>query len=123
MRLEGIFVSFKLILFSVSNDFFVTRKANPEGQWKDWVFAAFNEKVKSYAYKRFNIDFYPILLFSQVNLSAVGYYGTNPIDFDIVAQKGKQFHYFTFGAGVVEVEVDCGIGRSTFRFIKPELIC
>jgi xanthine dehydrogenase large subunit len=42
---------------------------------------------------------------AQVSLSATGYYRTPDIGYDRVAGRGKPFHYFAFGAAVVEVEV------------------
>ncbi|MBX5483290.1 MAG: xanthine dehydrogenase molybdopterin binding subunit [Myxococcaceae bacterium] len=42
---------------------------------------------------------------AQVSMSATGYYRTPNIHYDRVAGKGKPFHYFAYGAAVVEVEV------------------
>ncbi len=70
------------------------KEANPEGSWEEWV-------GKAYA--------------DCINLSAFGYYGDgdHKIDFDMMTKKGTSFEYATFGAGVVEVEVNCHTGDLT----------
>ncbi|CAB3367423.1 Hypothetical predicted protein [Cloeon dipterum] len=65
------------------------KKANPKGAWKDWVSAAF---------------------FDRVSLSATGYHATPDIGFDIKTKQGKAFNYFTYGVACSEVEIDCLTG-------------
>ena len=43
---------------------------------------------------------------AQVSLSATGYYRTPDIVYDRDAGRGKPFHYFAYGAAVLEVEVN-----------------
>ncbi len=43
----------------------------------------------------------------QVSLSATGYYKTPGIRYDPIAGRGKPFHYYAYGAAVLEVEL-CG---------------
>ncbi|KAK7066585.1 hypothetical protein SK128_003644, partial [Halocaridina rubra] len=63
---------------------------NPKGSWEDWVKAAY---------------------FDRISLSATGFYKTPDItSFDFVKQTGNHFNYFTFGAAVSEVEIDCLTG-------------
>ncbi|SEK37556.1 xanthine dehydrogenase, molybdenum binding subunit apoprotein [Stigmatella aurantiaca] len=52
---------------------------------------------------------------AQVSLSATGYYRTPDITYDRVAGRGKPFHYFAFGAAVVEVEVSSLTGEHRVR--------
>ncbi|HLL00280.1 MAG TPA: xanthine dehydrogenase molybdopterin binding subunit [Myxococcaceae bacterium] len=52
---------------------------------------------------------------SQVSLSATGYYRTPDIGYDRVTGRGKPFHYFAFGAAVVEVEVSGLTGEHRMR--------
>lgn len=52
---------------------------------------------------------------AQVSLSATGYYRTPDISYDRVAGRGKPFHYFAFGAAVVEVEVSSLTGEHRVR--------
>jgi xanthine dehydrogenase large subunit len=52
---------------------------------------------------------------SQVSLSATGYYRTPDISYDRVAGRGKPFHYYAFGAAVVEVEVSGLTGEHRVR--------
>jgi xanthine dehydrogenase large subunit len=48
---------------------------------------------------------------SQVSLSATGYYRTPDITYDRTTGRGKPFHYFAFGAAVSEVEVSALTGE------------
>ncbi|MFL5321035.1 MAG: molybdopterin cofactor-binding domain-containing protein, partial [Myxococcaceae bacterium] len=41
----------------------------------------------------------------QISLSATGYYRTPDITYDAKAGRGKPFHYYAYGAAVVEVEI------------------
>ena len=69
------------------------KKQDPDGSWEDWIGMAYAEKI---------------------NLSAFGFYGPeNPIDYDFATQKGRSFTYFSYGAGCVEVEVNCHTGDMT----------
>ncbi|XXF79624.1 xanthine dehydrogenase molybdopterin binding subunit [Myxococcaceae bacterium GXIMD 01537] len=52
---------------------------------------------------------------AQVSLSATGYYRTPDIGYDRVAGRGKPFHYFAFGAAVVEVELSGLTGEHRVR--------
>jgi xanthine dehydrogenase large subunit len=52
---------------------------------------------------------------AQVSLSATGYYRTPDISYDRVAGRGKPFHYYAFGAAVVEVEVSGLTGEHRVR--------
>uniref|UniRef100_A0A1B6CHR7 xanthine dehydrogenase n=1 Tax=Clastoptera arizonana TaxID=38151 RepID=A0A1B6CHR7_9HEMI len=65
------------------------KKANPNGSWKEWVSAAF---------------------FDRVSLSATGFYKTPNLTYDPVTNSGNAFSYFTFGAACTEVEIDCLTG-------------
>ncbi len=49
--------------------------------------------------------------FSQVSLSAAGYYKTPGIHWDKEKGKGKPFYYFSYGMAVSEVEVDVLTGH------------
>lgn len=53
--------------------------------------------------------------FSQVSLSATGYYRTPGLGYDRVAGRGRPFHYFAYGAAVSEVEVDGYSGMKRLR--------
>lgn len=67
--------------------------SNPEGQWKDCVWAAYADRV---------------------SLSATGFYRIEEVtDFDFEKQSGQPFHYYTNGAAVTEVEIDCLTGDHT----------
>jgi xanthine dehydrogenase large subunit len=52
---------------------------------------------------------------SQVSLSATGYYRTPDIAYDRAAGRGRPFHYFAYGAAVVEVEVSGLTGEHRLR--------
>jgi len=53
--------------------------------------------------------------FSQVNLSAQGFYRTPGIGYDRAKGRGKPFYYFAYGAAVTEVEVDGYTGMKMVR--------
>ncbi|XP_046343003.2 xanthine dehydrogenase/oxidase-like [Haliotis rufescens] len=64
---------------------------NPDKTWTDWVMEAY---------------------MTNVNLSAVGHYGSSELNgFDFNTLKGKLYDYTTCGAGCSEVEVDCLTGE------------
>jgi xanthine dehydrogenase molybdopterin binding subunit/xanthine dehydrogenase small subunit len=58
--------------------------------------------------------------FRQVQLAATGYYRTPGIGYDKSIGKGKPFHYFAFGAAVVEVEVDGYSGMK--RIVRTDIL-
>ncbi|KAK7085090.1 hypothetical protein SK128_008316 [Halocaridina rubra] len=63
---------------------------DPDGSWENWVKAAY---------------------FDRVSLSATGFYRTPGIsDFDFGRNEGTPFNYFSYGAAVTEVEIDCLTG-------------
>ncbi|XP_037795303.1 xanthine dehydrogenase/oxidase-like [Penaeus monodon] len=63
---------------------------NPKAGWDKWVKAAY---------------------LGRVSLSATGFHKTSGVTgFDFEMQKGIPFTYFTYGAAVTEVEVDCLTG-------------
>jgi xanthine dehydrogenase large subunit len=51
----------------------------------------------------------------RVSLSATGYYATPDITYDRSTGRGKPFHYYAFGAAVVEVEVSGLTGEHRVR--------
>ncbi|XP_068201119.1 xanthine dehydrogenase/oxidase-like [Palaemon carinicauda] len=66
---------------------------NAKGQWKDWIRAAYADRV---------------------SLSATGFYRIDEVtDYDFEKQSGQPFHYYTNGAAVTEVEIDCLTGDHT----------
>ncbi|XP_039283580.1 xanthine dehydrogenase [Nilaparvata lugens] len=70
------------------------KEANPKGTWKDWVHKAF---------------------FDRVSLSAAGFYKTPDIGYNFQNNTGMAFSYFTYGAAVSEVEIDCLTGDHQVR--------
>ncbi|KAF2366370.1 Aldehyde oxidase/xanthine dehydrogenase molybdopterin binding [Trinorchestia longiramus] len=69
------------------------REKNPDAGWSSWVLAAYLDRVQ---------------------LSATGFYATpGLVPFNYETQEGKPFCYFSFGAAVAEVEVDCLTGDHT----------
>jgi xanthine dehydrogenase large subunit len=52
---------------------------------------------------------------AQLSLSATGYYRTPDITYDRDTGRGKPFHYYAFGAAVVEVEVSGLTGEHRVR--------
>jgi xanthine dehydrogenase/oxidase len=62
---------------------------NPTGKWEDWVSAAY---------------------FQRVNLNAMGFFDSSKVDFIFTENSGTSYDYLVFGAGCVEVEVDCQTG-------------
>ncbi|XP_030847335.1 xanthine dehydrogenase/oxidase isoform X1 [Strongylocentrotus purpuratus] len=64
--------------------------ANPKGTWEDWVSAAYNDRV---------------------SLSTTGFYKRPFSPFDWNTLTGNPYFYFTMGAGVSEVEIDCLTGE------------
>ena len=69
------------------------KNQNKCGKWEEWVMAAWMDCTSLVAY---------------------GYYDNwHNIDYDFVTNKGKNFHYFTYGAGAIRVEVNCVTGDIT----------
>ncbi|KAM5266122.1 aldehyde oxidase isoform 1-T2 [Hipposideros larvatus] len=62
---------------------------NPQGTWKDWAQAAFDESIP---------------------LSATGYFRGYEADMNWETGEGHPFEYFVFGAVCSEVEIDCLTG-------------
>ncbi|XP_049743723.1 aldehyde oxidase [Elephas maximus indicus] len=62
---------------------------NPQGTWKDWAQAAFDESI---------------------SLSAIGYFRGYESNMDWEEGKGHPFEYFVYGAACSEVEIDCLTG-------------
>ncbi|MEZ4393456.1 MAG: xanthine dehydrogenase molybdopterin binding subunit [Polyangiales bacterium] len=58
--------------------------------------------------------------FSQVPLSATGFYRTPGLAWDKAAGRGKPFYYFAFGAAVTEVEVDGYSGMK--RVLRTDIV-
>ncbi|XP_033106656.1 xanthine dehydrogenase/oxidase-like [Anneissia japonica] len=65
------------------------RKRELNKTWDDWVKAAY---------------------YDRVSLSATGFYKTPDIGYDWDTKSGDPFYYFSFGAAVSEVEIDCLTG-------------
>ncbi|XP_071963028.1 xanthine dehydrogenase/oxidase-like isoform X1 [Antedon mediterranea] len=65
------------------------RKQKPDKTWSDWVAASYMDRV---------------------SLFATGFYKTPLTGFDWNTKTGEPFHYFTSGAAVSEVEIDCLTG-------------
>ncbi|XP_006889138.1 PREDICTED: aldehyde oxidase-like [Elephantulus edwardii] len=63
---------------------------NPQGTWKDWANAAFDESI---------------------SLSATGYFRGYESNMDWEKSKGHPFEYFVYGAACSEVEIDCLTGN------------
>jgi xanthine dehydrogenase molybdopterin binding subunit len=59
-------------------------------------------------------------VFQQVSLSAVGYYRTPDVHFDREKGRGKPYHYFSFGMGVTEVELDTLTGH--VQLLRTDLL-
>nr|DAA64418.1 TPA_inf: aldehyde oxidase 1 [Procavia capensis] len=62
---------------------------NPEGTWKDWAQAAYNESI---------------------SLSAVGHFRGYDLNMDWETGVGHPFEHFVYGAACSEVEIDCLTG-------------
>ena len=65
------------------------RTSNPDGKWEDWISKAYLERV---------------------NLNAFGFYDLSKVDYNFMENSGTSFDYLVFGAGCIEVEVDCHTG-------------
>ncbi|KAK7065266.1 hypothetical protein SK128_021569 [Halocaridina rubra] len=63
---------------------------NPKGSWEDWIKDAY---------------------INRISLSAAGFHKTpDMMTFDFDTQTGRPFNYYSFGAAVTEVEIDCLTG-------------
>ncbi|KAG8520970.1 Aldehyde oxidase [Galemys pyrenaicus] len=62
---------------------------NPQGTWKDWAEAAFNESI---------------------SLTATGYFRGYESNMNWETSEGHPFEYFVYGAACSEVEIDCLTG-------------
>nr|XP_045608332.1 xanthine dehydrogenase/oxidase-like isoform X2 [Procambarus clarkii] len=68
---------------------------NPEGAWRDWINAAYVDRV---------------------SLFATGFFKTPDIvSFNFETGEGRPFSYFSYGAAATEVEVDCLTGDHAVR--------
>ena len=76
------------------------KSENPSGKWEDWVTAAWMDCVCLVAYGHYD------------NIHDIGY--------DFRSNSGKQYHYFTYGAGAVRVEIDCFTGD--LSVVKADLV-
>ena len=56
----------------------------------------------------------------RVNLSAVGFYDSHPVNWDLMTNKGVATGYYTCGAGLALVQVDCVTGR--VKVLSAELV-
>ncbi|XP_067680728.1 xanthine dehydrogenase/oxidase-like [Haliotis asinina] len=65
------------------------KESNPKGTFKDWVTAAY---------------------FDRIHLSAAGFYRTDRAEFDPTTGRGSYYNYFTTGVACSEVEIDCLTG-------------
>ncbi|XP_071963030.1 xanthine dehydrogenase/oxidase-like [Antedon mediterranea] len=65
------------------------RRQEPDKTWSDWVAAAYMDRV---------------------SLFATGFYKTPSKGFDYRTRTGEPFYYFSSGAAVSEVEIDCLTG-------------
>ncbi len=54
----------------------------------------------------------------RTNLSAQAQYATPGIFFDKEKLKGKAFSYFSYGTGLVEVTLDCLLGKYEINYVK-----
>ncbi|KAK4295724.1 hypothetical protein Pmani_031735 [Petrolisthes manimaculis] len=66
--------------------------ANPKGTWKEWVKTAYMECI---------------------SLSTTGFYRTPDLSYNMEKNEGRLFNYFSYGAAVTEVEIDCLTGDHT----------
>lgn len=86
-------------------------KANPKGQWEDWITAAYFDRVGLsvagfYKYELFSYKTC-FQLYSTENAIVCR---TPGIGFNFKEKTGKPFNYFCFGAACAEVEIDCLTG-------------
>uniref|UniRef100_A0A8C9G5R8 Xanthine dehydrogenase n=1 Tax=Pavo cristatus TaxID=9049 RepID=A0A8C9G5R8_PAVCR len=65
------------------------KQANPKGSWEDWIKTAYE---------------------NCISLSATGFYRIPDVGYNFETNKGKPFHYFSYGVACSEVEIDCLTG-------------
>jgi xanthine dehydrogenase large subunit len=65
-------------------------------------------------------DVTQVAYLSQISLAASGYYRTPDLSYDRVAGRGRPFHYFAYGAAVVEVEVSGLTGEH--RLLRVDIL-
>ncbi|XP_065173830.1 xanthine dehydrogenase-like [Atheta coriaria] len=66
------------------------KSKNPNDHWEKWIQTAFDQRI---------------------SLSATGFYCEPPVNFDWFTKTGDKLHnYYSFGASVTEVEIDCLTG-------------
>lgn len=75
------------------------KDAKPDGTWKDWVNAAYTERVS----------------LSVAGYATPGEQGINPM-----TGEGDPWNYITYGAGCAEVEIDCLTGEH--QVLKADLV-
>ncbi|XP_055386170.1 xanthine dehydrogenase [Condylostylus longicornis] len=75
------------------------KKALPNGTWEEWIHKAFLERI---------------------SLSATGFYKTPEIGYNPLTNTGKLYSYFTNGAAVSVVEIDCLTGDH--QVLKTEIV-
>nr|XP_021510779.1 aldehyde oxidase 2 [Meriones unguiculatus] len=74
-------------------------KKNPEGSWRDWIEAAFEQRI---------------------SLSATGYFRGYKAFMDWEKGEGDPFPYYVYGAACSEVEIDCLTGAH--RKIRTDIV-
>ncbi|XP_064600822.1 xanthine dehydrogenase/oxidase-like [Liolophura sinensis] len=72
---------------------------NPNGNWTDWVMAAYK---------------------ARVSLSATGFYRTPDLNYNTDTLHGEVFNYFTTGAACSEVEIDCLTGE--YQILRTDIV-
>ncbi|XP_065173832.1 xanthine dehydrogenase-like isoform X2 [Atheta coriaria] len=74
----------------INNRLVPVKTKNPNGTWEEWIFTAYNQRI---------------------SLSATGFYREPPVNWNWDTNTGdKLYNYFSFGACVSEVEIDCLTG-------------
>lgn len=65
------------------------KQSNLKGSWEDWIKTAYE---------------------NCISLSATGFYRIPDVGYNFETNKGKPFHYFSYGVACSEVEIDCLTG-------------
>ncbi len=68
-----------------------------------------NDEIYNSNYPEIKYSFEELIskaYFNQISLSATGFYRTPDIHFDRASGKGNPFHYYAYGMGITEVDVD-----------------
>ncbi|XP_067680306.1 xanthine dehydrogenase/oxidase-like [Haliotis asinina] len=71
----------------------------PKGTWKDWIQAAYMDRVQ---------------------LMATGFYKMDGLHYDPASDKNVMYNYFVYGAGCSEVEIDCLTGEH--HIIRSDIV-